>query len=81
MAVRDVASHRIDEGEPSRRSVNTSRPRALFICGSINQTTQLHQIARELPELDATYIPYYCDGILEVLRRLGALNFTILGSS
>jgi hypothetical protein len=55
------------------------RPRVLFICGSINQTTQMHQIARELPEIEAWFTPYYCDGFLERLRRLGLLGFTILG--
>jgi hypothetical protein len=54
-------------------------PRVLFICGSINQTTQLHEIARELPEIEAWFTPYYCDGYLERLRRLGLLGFTILG--
>jgi hypothetical protein len=81
MAASDVAPHQIDGEGPTRRSVNASNLRALFICGSINQTTQLHQIARELIELEATYTPYYCDGVLEVLRRLGALSFTILGNS
>ena len=56
-----------------------SRPRVLFICGSINQTTQLHEIARELPEIEAWFTPYSCDGFLERLRRLGLLGFTILG--
>jgi hypothetical protein len=51
----------------------------LFVCGSLNQTTQLHRIALELPEFRHTFTPYYCDGILELLRRNGALEFTILG--
>jgi hypothetical protein len=54
--------------------------RALFICGSVNQTTQMHQIARQLPELEARYSPYYCDGALEWMRKRGMLNFTILGA-
>jgi hypothetical protein len=56
-----------------------ARPRILFICGSVNQTSQMHQIARELPEAEARYSPYYCDGGLEILRRMGMLNFCILG--
>src|ERR1700676_1667841 len=45
-----------------------ARRRILFICGSLNQTTQLHQVARELPELDHAFTPCYGDGLLEVLR-------------
>jgi hypothetical protein len=55
------------------------RPRILFICGSLNQTTQLHQIATHLPEYDHFYTPYYADGLLEIARRLRLLEFTILG--
>src|SRR5215471_17218513 len=57
-----------------------ARPRVLFICGSVNQTKQMHQIAQELPEAEARYSPYYCDGALEIMRRLGMLGFTILGA-
>ncbi|WP_437301226.1 hypothetical protein [Sorangium sp. So ce426] len=57
-----------------------SRSKALFICGSINQTTQMHQIARELPEVDAYFTPYYGDRDVELLRRLGALEGTIGGN-
>ena len=57
------------------------RPRfkALFICGSLNQTRQMHQIARALPECEAFYTAYYGDGFVEVMRRLGFIDFTILG--
>lgn len=55
------------------------RAKALFICGSVNQTKQMHKIAAELPELDAHFTPYYCDGHLEVLRRLKLCDFTVLG--
>jgi hypothetical protein len=57
------------------------RARVLFICGSINQTTQMHQVARAWPEIEAHYTPYYCDGFLEICRRLGWLDFTILGDA
>jgi hypothetical protein len=56
-----------------------ARPQVLFVCGSINQTTQMDQIAAQLPECDAWFTPYYCDGLLDLLRRAGALEFTILG--
>ena len=60
--------------EPGRR------PRVLFVCGSINQTKQMHQIAAELGPVEARYAPYYCDGVLDLMRRAGMLNFTILGA-
>jgi hypothetical protein len=53
----------------------------LFICGSMNQTTQMHQIAAELPDHDAYFTPYYADGLLEVFRRAGILEFSILGQN
>ncbi|MCG5052027.1 MAG: hypothetical protein KA712_03615 [Myxococcales bacterium] len=55
------------------------RPRVLFICGSLNQTRQMHKIAQELPDWEAHYSPYYCDGLLEWFRKAGMLEFTILG--
>jgi hypothetical protein len=33
----------------------------LFICGSPNQTTQMHAIARAIPEVEAWFTPYYAD--------------------
>ncbi len=43
-----------------RRSVGRT-PRVLFICGSPNQTGQMIQIARALPEVEAWFTPYYSD--------------------
>jgi hypothetical protein len=56
-----------------------SRPRALFVCGSLNQTTQMHAVARELPEVEAWFTPYYGDGLLELARRAGLVEFTVIG--
>ncbi len=56
------------------------RPSVLFICGSINQTTQMHQIASALPEVDATFTPYYGDRSVELLAEFGLLEGTIAGS-
>lgn len=56
------------------------KKRILFICGSINQTTQMHQIARNLGEYERWFTPYYCDGILEWLRKLNLLESSILGN-
>ncbi|MFN0012085.1 MAG: hypothetical protein ACKVS8_10625 [Phycisphaerales bacterium] len=55
------------------------RTRILFICGSMNQTTQMHQISRHLADYEQAFTPYYCDGIDEVYRRLGWMEFTIIG--
>lgn len=54
--------------------------RALFICGSINQTTQMHAIARELPDLEHFFSPYYGNLDFEILRKFGALEGTIGGN-
>lgn len=56
------------------------RKKILFICGSHNQTTQMHQIAQELPGYDHCFSPYYCDGILETSRKLGLIEFAIAGN-
>lgn len=55
------------------------RKRILFICGSMNQTTQMHQISLHLTQYEQAFSPYYCDGIDEVYRRLGLMEFTIIG--
>ncbi|HXB54472.1 MAG TPA: lysylphosphatidylglycerol synthase domain-containing protein [Vicinamibacteria bacterium] len=60
-------------------NVTGRRPKVLFVCGSLNQTTQMHQVARELTDCDHGFTPYYCDGFLEWLRRMRLLEFTILG--
>jgi hypothetical protein len=51
----------------------------MFICGSMNQTTQMHQISRQLSDYEQSFSPYYCDGVDEILRRLGLMEFTIIG--
>jgi hypothetical protein len=56
-----------------------SRQKILFICGSLNQTTQMHQVAQQLPEYDHAYTPYYGHGTIEALRRARCLEFTVLG--
>ncbi len=56
------------------------RKRILFICGSMNQTTQMHQVSRHLADYEQAFTPYYCDGIDEVYRRLGWMEFTIIGN-
>lgn len=52
----------------------------LFICGSLNQTTQMHAIARTMmKEHDCYFTPYYGDGIVDLSAKMGWLNFTVLG--
>lgn len=51
----------------------------LFVCGSLNQTTQMHQISRHLPDHELYFSPYYADGLEELAAMAGLLNFTVLG--
>lgn len=52
----------------------------LFICGSLNQTTQMHKIAiHSMKEHDCFFTPYYGDGMVNLLAKIGWLNFTVLG--
>ena len=46
----------------------------------MNQTTQMHQISRHLSDYEHAFSPFYCDGVDEMLRRLGLMEFTIIGS-
>jgi hypothetical protein len=51
----------------------------LFIGGSLNVTTMMHQIATHLGEHDCRFTPFYVDGpVLSTLRRLGLLEHTII---
>jgi hypothetical protein len=56
------------------------RKRIFFICGSMNQTTQMHQISKHLSDYEQSFSPYYCHGFDEVLRKLGLIEFTIAGN-
>ncbi|HEX4339925.1 MAG TPA: hypothetical protein VH062_28655 [Polyangiaceae bacterium] len=56
-----------------------SKPKALFICGSLNQTKQMHAVARELPELDAWFTPFFVEGFLDGARKAHLLDTTIAG--
>ncbi|NTW82920.1 MAG: UDP-N-acetyl glucosamine 2-epimerase [Chlorobiaceae bacterium] len=55
------------------------KKKILFICGSMNQTTQMHQISGWLKEYDQYFSPFFSDGLLGTARDLGLLEFTILG--
>lgn len=54
--------------------------KALFICGSINQTTMMHKISKHLTDFDCYFTPFYDDGILGYFAEKGLLEFTILGN-
>jgi hypothetical protein len=54
-------------------------PNILFICGSLNQTTQMHQIAKQLADYNCYFTPFYADGIEDFAARQGWLNSTVLG--
>jgi hypothetical protein len=60
--------------------VEKLRKRIFFICGSMNQTTQMHQISKHLSGYVQSFSPFYCDGIDEMFRKHGRIEFTIAGN-
>ena len=56
------------------------RKKVLFICGSKNQTTQMHKVGMALPDADCWFTPYYVTGYGEAMRRVGLAEITIAGS-
>lgn len=65
-----------------RRSASSERgsfSRVLFICGSLNQTTQLHAVASALGDIDARFTPFYGGAAVTAMRELGLLENTIGG--
>jgi len=57
-----------------------TKKKILFICGSINQTTQMHQIARALPEYENWFTPYYADGFEKMFIHAGLAEMTVMGN-
>lgn len=56
------------------------RKRILYIIGTPNQTTQMHQIAELLPECDHYFSQFYADSnIIRTYESLGFLDNTIMG--
>lgn len=51
----------------------------LYICGSLNQTTMMHQISTYLPGYEAYFSPYYADGFVGKLANTHLLDFSVLG--
>src|SRR5262249_35130264 len=60
---------------------SATRPKILFIGGSLNQTTQMHQVSRAFPPGAAEhyFTPCYVEGFLEKCRRRGWLDMTVAG--
>lgn len=63
----------------AKRVMQSNKKKILYICGSLNQTTQMHKISLELPEYEAWFTPYYADGFIKFLTKIGVLDFTIMG--
>lgn len=55
------------------------KTKALFICGSPNQTSMMHKISKELKDADCYFTPYYSHGYVGFLAKHGMLDYTILG--
>lgn len=56
------------------------KPKALFVIGSLNQTTQMHQIAQNLPEFDAYYTQFFGNHwLIQTVTKLNLLDFSIAG--
>jgi hypothetical protein len=55
-----------------------TRRKILFICGSLNQTSMMHNISRNFSEHDCYFTPYYGDGIIHFAVSIGYLKFSIL---
>jgi len=68
------------EVHPDRLGRCAMRKKIFFICGSMNQTTQMHQVSEHLREYEHAFSPFYVDGVDEVLRKLGLTEFTIAGN-
>lgn len=51
----------------------------LFICGSLNQTTIMHQISQYFDLSDCFFTPYYGDAFINYLADKQVLDFSILG--
>lgn len=58
-----------------------SKKKILFICGSLNQTSMMHQISLHLEKYDCYFTPYYGDGYINFLVSKGYLKFSILNGS
>ncbi|MGC1376119.1 MAG: hypothetical protein WA821_07855 [Anaerolineales bacterium] len=51
----------------------------LFVCGSLNQTIQMHKIAQHMREYNCYFSSFYAEGIIHLAAQTGLLDFTGLG--
>ncbi len=56
-----------------------SGKKILYMCGSLNQTTMLHQISKCLPGHEHFFTAYYSDGAEKIAAKTGILDFSVLG--
>ena len=56
--------HLHDAEEVKERRV--MKKKVLFICGSMNQTTQMHQISGWMTDYDQYFSPFFSDGLLGI---------------
>ena len=62
--------------------VEETRKKILFLIGSMNQTTQMHQIASELEEYDCYFSQLYSkDPIIKLALKKGLLEGTVMGKN
>ncbi len=54
------------------------KKKILFIGGSLNQTTMMHQISLYFKDCEYYFTPYYADGLIDFAVRTGLLDFTIM---
>jgi hypothetical protein len=76
-----MATSLLARAAPGARPARVRRRRLLLVGGSLNQTTLLHRVARELPEHECVFTPFYADGLLGRAAARGWLDFTILGGA
>jgi len=58
------------------------KKKILFIIGSLNQTTQMHQVAKMLPDYDCFFSQLYSNNLLIKLAiKFGLLNSTVLSGT
>jgi hypothetical protein len=58
-----------------------TKKKILFIGGSLNQTTIMHQISLHLSEYDSYFTPFYGDGLIKWMSDKGMLDFTVMGGN
>jgi len=58
-----------------------AKKKILFICGSLNQTTIMHQISQNFSDdYDCWFTPYYADDFVKLYAKLRLIDYTIVGN-